>query len=397
MNPIKKLINLLIPKPKTNERLIQKAYLMALRTLRKRYTKIGIIAGKTHFSDIWLRDSCFASLGALSVGDTDIVKTNLETILTFIKEDGQIPLRIGQKYMLLNFLGIKGQPKARFVEDKGFSIPVDSNSLFIIIAQMYITKTKDIAFAKKHFIKLKSAINWNFSMDEDNDLLIEEGPYANWADSLRKRGKVLYTNILHYAALTSFAVIAKTINQKEDHTHFEELATKVKSKINELFWNDSYFIDWIHKHRHAYFSTDGNVLAIIFGLATKEQASLIEECIHDLELDSSFSTETNYPKYKAKHIFSLFYPINMFDYHNGLQWLWIGCADAVAKHKAGNKKEAEELLTRMSKKIVKFGGVYEVYFNERPLKRFIYKSEQGFAWSSGMFVWACKELGLVPD
>jgi glycogen debranching enzyme len=384
-----------INKPKSNKRLIEKAFNMALTTLRNRYTKTGIIAGKTHFSDIWLRDSCFASLGSLSVGDTNIVKTNLTTVLKFIKDDGQIPLRVGQKHMFLKFLGFTGQTKARFIEDKGVSIPTDSNSLFLIIAEKYISQTNDLQFAEQYFAKLKLAINWNFTMDQDNDLLIEEGPYANWADSLRKRGKVLYTNVLHFAALDSFSKICALVSNKKEATHYNELKNLVKDKINQLFWNGNYFIDWIHKHKHSYFSTDGNVLAIIFNLADSQQSSSIQQCIHEFDLDHAFSTETNFPKYKGKHIFPLFYPINMYDYHNGLQWLWIGCADAVAKHQAGLTTEAEELLTRMAKKIIKYRGVYEVYYDNKPLKRLIYKSEQGFAWSSGMFVWACKETKLI--
>ena len=85
----------------------------------------------------------------------------------------------------------------------------------------------------------------------------------------------------------------------------------------------------------------------------------------------------------------------MGDYHNGLHWLWIGCIDAVAKFKANNHKQAKHLLFTIAKKIVEFEGVFEVYFEGKPVKRLFYSSEQHFAWSSGLFVWACHECRLI--
>jgi glycogen debranching enzyme len=371
---------------------LKNAYRIALYTLRERYTKNGINAGRSHFSDIWVRDSCFASLGSLSVNDSSIVKANLQTILNNIKRDGQVPLRIGQRHMILKFLGISGKPKPRYTEDKSFSTPVDSNSLFLISLRNYYIKTLDLDFIKDNYLMIKKIIDWNFTHDKDGDFLIDEEPYAGWADSLRKRGKVLYSNTLHYAAVKYFSELCKALGEDANFNHYSTLAESIKNKIIELFWNGTYFIDWIHKHKHNYFSTDGNTLAIIFGLADKEKAKSIQNCIRELDLDHGFSTKTNYPKYNFRHVFPFFFPIRIHDYHNGLEWLWIGCVDAVAKKIAGDEEKAKEMLHRIANKILEYNGVYEVYFNGKPLKRLFYHSEQGFAWSSGLFVWAYNEI-----
>ncbi|MFC1752082.1 amylo-alpha-1,6-glucosidase [Thermoproteota archaeon] len=374
---------------------IQSGFDIALQTLRSRYTDHGILAGRTHFSDIWLRDSCFASFGSLSAGDFDIVKQNLITMINNMGERGQIPLRIGQKYFYLNYFGIKGRPKPRYVEDKGVSIPADSNTLFTITAEAYISKSKDLDFARDYFPLLKQAVDWTFNLDEDHDLLIEEGPYAGWADSVRKRGKVLYSNVLHYKALDSFGRICRMINKNTEASHYENLTKKIKEKMDDLFWNGQYYIDWIHRHRHTYFSADGNLLAIIFGLADRAKASKILRCIHELDLDHGFSSQTSYPKYRYRHIFPLFFPFQIQDYHNGLHWLWINCVYAVARHRLGYKDDAVKIIEATAHQIVKYKGVYEVYFKGKPVKRFFYKSEKGFAWSAGLFVWACKETGVI--
>ena len=49
----------------------------------------------------------------------------------------------------------------------------------------------------------------------------------------------------------------------------------LKLQINEKFWNGQYFSDWIHKGKvNNYFSTDGNLLAILWGIADKKQSKL---------------------------------------------------------------------------------------------------------------------------
>ncbi len=392
---VEKIKHLSVHEMKPQE-IIDHAYDMALANLRERYSDLGIQAGKNHFSDIWARDSLFASLGALSIGDHAVVRKNLKTILSHVHKDGQVPLRIGQKHFLLKLLfGWKGRSEPRFKEDKGVSIPTDSNSLLIIIAEKYMSETKKKTFIRNHFMKFKKVVDWNFTMDHNKDLLMEEGHYAGWADSLKKRGTVLYTNVLHYEAVHSFAKICEALNKKREKERYFQLSEKIKSKINDFFWNGEYYNDWIGKTKHhTYFSTDGNVMAILFGIADKNRAVQIQKCIAKFGLDHGFTTGTNYPKYKFKHIYPFFFPLRMNDYHNGLQWLWLGCVDAVTKNMTGMKTEAKELLTGVAKKIIEFKGVYEVYHLGKPLERFFYKSEQGFAWSSGLFVWACRQVGL---
>jgi glycogen debranching enzyme len=379
--------------------MLSKAYYTALTTLKDRYTPKGIQAGKSHFSDLWIRDSCFASLGSLSVGDYDVVKHNIETMLSFQAKDGQIPLRVGQKWMVLKFLGIDATtPAARFKEDKEISIPTDSNSLLLIIIEKYLQKTNDKSLILYHFNALKKAVEWNFSRDLNHDLLMEEGYYAGWADSLKKNGTVLYTNVLHYKAVQSFAYCCEYLGKTAEAKHYTYLAGCIKDTINRLFWNGDYYVDWVDLSGkpYDYFSTDGNVLAIIFGCADAQQSSSIQKYVHQKGLDEGFSTLSVYPHYERKHIYSLFLPLGMGDYHNGLQWLWIGCVDAVSKHTIGLHKEALALMSRIATKIVEHNGVYEVYDEGNPVKRLFYKSEQWFAWSAGLFVWACHQIGFEP-
>lgn len=370
---------------------IHTAYTISLINLRNSYRKDGICAGRTHFSDIWIRDSFFASLGALSVQDYGIVKRNLQTVMRYMNEDGQVPLRIGQKYFLLKYLGIQRKKQARYMEDKGISVPVDGNSLLMIVFAQYLTHTKDTQFAKNYFTKLKHVIDWNFNQDIDHDLLIEEGGYAGWADSLNKKGKVLYTNTLHYQAVVSFVQICKHLKEHTYAKEYQLLANQINDKINELFWENTYYVDQVSLKKRYIFSTDGNLFAILFGIASLEKIKLILQTVQEFQLESDFSIATNYPKYSSKETYAPFSFIRMSDYHNGLIWVWLGCVNAVAKYTAGYPDEARHILHQIALKIVEYKGVYEVYNHGKPVNRFFYKSEHGFAWSSGLFVWACKQ------
>lgn len=371
------------------------AYEKAVVTLRDRYDPLGILAGKDHFSDLWARDFCFAGLGALALGDHHAVQRGIETLIAFMKDDGQIPLRVGQKHFLLKYMGFHAKvPQARYIDDKGHSVAVDNNSLFVILAERYISQTGNLDFLHRHYQSIKRAMMWNFTQDSDYDLLMEEGYFAGWADSLKKEGKVLYTNVLHCQAVHAFSRLCKQVSS-EDESHFNQVARDISDRIQTTFWNGTYFIDWVTaSHRQESFSSEGNVLAIIFGVATQDQSRKIQNYMTESRLTDGFSTTTRHPKYATRHIYWPFLLINMGDYHNGMEWLWVGCADVVAKWRSGLHPEALEHLTKISHKIIEHGGVFEVYANGAPVRRLFYKSEEWFAWSSGMFVWACHELGI---
>lgn len=376
--------------------IIHQAFDLALTALRNQYRKRGIEAGEHHFSDLWARDSLYASFGSLAVGDITIVKTNLSTLLTYQRKDGAIPLRVGQKHFLLKYIGITGKTQARFIDDKNTSLVMDSNPLLLIVLGKYLRQTKDMGFYKRYKNRIEKTVQFMRSQVSEDCPFIYEGPYAGWADSLKKRGFVSYTNVLYFAALTHYKEILEITQQSDKLPELTETIRSLKLALNEHFWTGHYYRDWIHeKETMDVFSTDANVFAILFGLTTQAQSKKILNHMKAHGLNHKFTTATHSPDYPSRSIYPPFFLLNMADYHNGLDWLWVGCMDAVAKAKSGDKAAALVLLQRQAAKIIEYEGVYEVYDKGVPVNRFFYKSEVGFAWSSGLFVWACCELGLV--
>ena len=103
-------------------------------------------------------------------------------------------------------------------------------------------------------------------------------------------------------------------------------------------------------------------------------------------------------KYDNNVVYPPFLLINLKDYHNGLIWFWVCCIASIALYKNDFKAEALDLFKVMAKKITRDNTMYEVYEPKKgkAVKRLFYKSEQGFAWSAGLFVWAYQELFNKP-
>ncbi len=364
---------------------IKEACDVAIKSLRSCYGDRGIVAGKHQFDAYWARDSFFAAYGSLGLGDFVIVKRQLKYFLKKSK-NLHIPRRVMHRHTWLRdvvrikFFGNLFTYKSR-----------DQNSLYIICFNEYVKKSRDIKFLKKNYSRIKKVLDKDFKFDIDRNLLLEQGFYADWADSIRKRGEILYTNVCHYAALNALAELATTLNKWNDRQHYEFLAGKVKEKLNTFFWNGKYYADSLGKGGDI-FSSGANMLAIIWGIADRKKSLKIIDFVKKNKLES-FTLATNYPEYHFWQISPLARIVGIPDYHNGLRWLWLGCADVLAKLKLGMKKDAKNLLGKIADKIIEYNDIYEVYEqNGKPVNRLFYKSEVPFAWSAGLFVYAVREF-----
>ena len=374
---------------------VKQAYNIAVKELRSCYGKKGIFAGLNHFKDYWARDSFFASYGALALNDYEIVKENLLHFLNNKGSDYQIPLRVGKNALgiVCSYYGWKiGFNRIPiYKSDKSHGKPADQNSLFIISAYEYIKKSKDKKFVLDHILDFEKIMLWNFK--QSNDLLIQEEFYCNWADSVKKSGTVLYTNVCHCHALYALSKLFLIAKDKQNSKKYLRIHEKVKKKINELFWSGEHYLDWINEDKiFNYFSTDGNVLAVLWDIANLTKSKHIEEASQIFDLNE-IPSQCVHPNYPSNLVSMQLRMLGLKDYHNGLSWIWLGCINALAKHKLGRKKEAKELIERIAGLIIKYNGVFEVYNkNGKPVKRLIYRSEQPFAWSSGLFIYAVHSL-----
>ncbi|MFA5176317.1 MAG: GH116 family glycosyl hydrolase [Candidatus Nanoarchaeia archaeon] len=363
---------------------IKEAYNISLKGLKECYSDSGIVAGLHRFDDYWARDSLFASLGALKAGDSDIVRTNLNLFLSNLDENGQIPRRIDRYHVGLKYLGIKIKRKElgiRYSTSLFLTKALDQNSIFLIILLAYIQETKDLEYLQRNYQKIKKIIDWNFLHYKNN--LIREGFFANWEDTTIKRGHVLYTNVLHYGALNAFVVLSHLLEL--DCADYKEKARLLREEINNKFWKGNFYSSWTTK-KDFYCCTAGNALAILLGVANKDQAERIENYILD-RLKDKTPLPNSYPIYPLWRRAPLNFLRGKVLYHNGFSWLWIGCFNVLALNKLGRKKEALKTFNQIAEVINAEKEVYEVYFNKKPVKKMFFKADYPFAWSCGMYVY----------
>lgn len=213
-----------------------------------------------------------------------------------------------------------------------------------------------------------------FYANRFGDNLIYEWFQSGWQDSIMKSGVTLYTNVLYWEA-----------TRRDD----------IARMIQRTLWNGSYFSDWMDYRRHDYFDAHANMLAIIFKLANRRQAESILD-VAERECWNNFTLETNSPHYPFWRINPLNYLAGMADYQNrGCLWLQPGILYAVALYQSSRKNHAEKVLSAIERKIIEHNGVYELYEKDgNPVRRFLYKAEGPFAWSAGLFLWACRQVGV---
>lgn len=388
--------------------MMRQAYDIAVRDLTALYAEHGIHAGKDHFTDYWARDSMYTCLGAMSIGNPDDpddrhlrqVRLNLELLAGYQDPvTGQIPFRVGSQLIFLKMLGLDDPSFGpHFRQDKSFlhpfdnaMRPADQNSLYIIVSSLYHEIAQDNDSPACPSDTLRKAVEWNIGRCGDG-VLMREGFYCTWEDSVAKRGEVLYTNVLYYASLKAFAHICR--RSGEDAERYERLARGVRDELNSRFWDCSYYIDWIDgDRRYDYFSTDGNVLAVLFGLAGREKGERILRYMAEHQLNEPVPSKTchtaagGYPAARVSRLNRLF---GMENYHSRWTWPWLGCIGAAAMHRAGKKDKAEELLGRVGDVIVRDGVCHEIHgLDEKPVnlgKRF--RSEAPFAWTAGAYLFA---------
>jgi len=377
-----------------NNPLLAKALQIAKENLRVCYDELGIVAGRGHYDDYWTRDAAFGCLGALELGDYPIVEKHLTLLTSLQRKDGMIPFLV-RRYLpglpLLNLkIPIKPQGKFRSHKALYLSEVIDSNPYFVIVFSKLLEKTNDQKLLEKYLPNLESVLRWCLKKMEPSESLAHEGLIAGWNDGIYKTGKTLITNVLFCKAFRNWENICSE-HQVKLQPEFTGIAEKIKTAIQNEFWNGNYFSDWIDYKRHDHFDSNANFLAILWDIATTEQAEKIIEFALKNLVDKPF-VKTVYPPYPWHRVETFNRLVGMADYINGkgMHWPEPTCLFILCLNKIGKQKLAEEFLTDLAKIIVKHNGVYEVYDKPKkePVRRLNYRAEFPYARGTALFILA---------
>ena len=368
------------------------------RRLTLHGSKEVLHAGYRNFSESWARDFGFAAYGLLTLKQYEPVKETLEAFFHHQTAIGQLPVKLHSVDVVTRFLHSffgREQPNELMLKPKyisGHGAPsLDGQGLLVIAALEYTQETGDTRFLEEHWGKLQAAMRWleNYRKLASEDPLLYQGAFADWADSIARHGRVLYTNVVYWKALSEMAIAATRLDLHQEAVDYFVQAEKVLRAINRYFWRPDlgYFIT---SDELTQLSSDGNLLAIAWGLATQEQAESILSVMERARMAEPVPTRVTYPSY-PRHLIAMENLLGgMGNYHTDASWLWIGAWHVISLVKVGHLEEAQQLVTRILKVIVQDRQVNEVHApNGKPLSSMWYTAEAPLTWNAGMIIYAC--------
>lgn len=376
---------------------------LELRLLADGSQKLVLNAGPRNFREPWARDFGFASYGLMALGETRAIRENLEVFFMNQLPDGQLPIKVHSTNVPARYLHSllkREQPIYTPLRPRYFSghntISLDGNPLLVIAAVEYIRNCEDQEFKDSYWEQIRQGALWLEKHALTEDGLLHQGPYSDWADSIARHGRVLYTNVLYWKALHELSMVAEQFGELQEADVFRAKASQVKSAINDYFWRPElgYFVT---SQDFANLSSSGNLLAVAWDLATPEQGQAILDAMHKFGMANPVPTRPVHSPYPKRYIAIENRLGGIGYYHTDAAWIWLGAWHVIAAHHMGRIEEARDLLDRMARVIVRDGEVHEVYApSGRYISTLLYTSEAPLTWSAGMFVYACSLNDVQP-
>lgn len=348
------------------------------RVGQDRYATV-LCAGFRHFREPWARDFGFACFGLLAEGRQQVVHDGIRLFFEHQKADGQLPLKLHSTRLLERYLHsvlARVQPNEtdlipRYLTAHG-TRSLDSVLLLIIAWGEYVRLHGELTDLVP---KVHKALAW-VERVKDARGLINQGPFADWADSIGRRGAVLYTNVLWWKA-------RRTLEEVEGSG---TRAEQIRANLIQHFYKDGY----LHNTpRSPIFTSPANFMAVAWGLTNADQSRSIldyAELKHISRVVPARVTDRSYPFYQVSPLMWL---AGIPNYHTSCSWMWIGGWHAVACERAGRSERAREIVQKMLETVDRDRTVFEVHAPDgKPLAKVLYHSEEPLSWNAAMILYA---------
>lgn len=365
------------------------------RPLANGETKTILCAGVRNFREPWARDFGFASLGLLALDEISAVRDGLDVFFTFQNESGQFPVKVHATNIIdryLHSLFGREQPITTPLRPKYITahntISLDGNCLLIIAALHYAQHIDEPDFLAQNWPKLERALGWLAEHKHADDGLLHQSAFTDWADSVGRTGRVLYTNVLYWKAVHEMAAAAQQLGYHDAAADYSNQANALATAVQIYFWRDDlgYFVT---SQEYTFLSSSGNLLAIAWELASDEQAQTILDAMDRFGMADPVPTQVTHLPYPKATIALENRLAGIPEYHTHAAWLWLGAWHVIALVKAGRHQQAQKTLDRIYRVVVRDGVVHEVYGrNGRYLSTTWYTSEAPLTWNAGMLVYA---------
>lgn len=365
------------------------------------------VAGERNFKMPWARDTTFATGFLTRTPFAPVCRETAGLFLDFQWPDGELPVRfdaIRDFERVLRSLAMREQPEDRAFSPRKLTThgthSVDHTSLVLAGAADYAINTRDTDWGAERWPEIRQALEWlRARADRASALLVQEA-YADWADSVDRSGVCMYSNTCYYRALKRCSEMVAMLGRPSEAMELDGLAGRVREGLAEQLWLDDRGF-FANTDTLTNFASDGNLLAVVWGVADERQsASILQRCA-DLKIGRPVPStplgNTEAHLFDLRKISTIWKIADLGEYHMRYSWLWLGAVHALAAHRVGRTAEAGRLLDRMATVIWKHGGVWEVYNRSgRPARTRLYRAEVPFLWGASMYAWAASEIEGRP-
>lgn len=372
---------------------------IAERQLDNREQKLILHAGYRNFRESWARDFGFATYGLLALQKYQPVRETLESFFWYQNSQGQLPVKLQSMHVFNRFVHSLFE-REQSLEDSltpkyttgHRTVSLDGQALIVIATCNYVAATEDLDFARDYWQALRLSMQWLRQYTGAEDDFLHQPAYADWADSVARRGAILYTNVVYWKALHKMASLAVFLNYTDEANFYRRIAQDIEDALAKHLW----------RAHLGYFATSktldnlssaGNLLAVAWGLADEAQSHAILDAVQAARMANPVPTQAAYPPYTSSQIAFENRLGGIANYHTKGAWLWIGAWHLIALCRVGRGDEAQGLLEQISKLITRDQQIHEVYgLDGKPLSSFWYQSESPLTWNAAMVIYAFQEL-----
>lgn len=360
---------------------IKEAYEKALKVLEKCETPHGFYAAYPGYDMIFARDSMIISLGASLINKKfkETIKQSLLTLAKHQSRKGQIP----------NAVDLYSK-RGHHVDFKS----IDSTLWFILGHYIYKERFKDDSLFNSQKSQIESALHWLDHQESGEEEMLEQLSTTDWQDAFpHKYGHVINTQALYHKVLllSGKGEMARLLKYSVNHNKDHKL------------WEKEYYLPWRWKNHGKYqekeewFDSLGNLLAIIFDLTDKGQASKILNYIKKHNIDKPFPIKAIYPPIKKgdKEWHDYFEDCDArtpYHYLNAGIWTFIGGFYVLALIRMNKIKEAKFQLKRLAEANLQ-APIFAEWLNGKtgkPGKSSDKDGNQG--WNAGLYILAYESL-----
>lgn len=197
----------------------------------------GLLAGfrtsgdseRPGFAWFFGRDALWTALAITSYGDYPAVRTALDFLKRFQRDDGKIPHEISQSAALIPWF-------------KDYSYPwasADATPLYIIAHADYWRTSGDLEFIKKNWDSIVKAYRFTAASDTDGNGLIENTNFGHgWVEggALYPPHEEIYMQGLWIEALGSIAGLADQMNDKKLAAEARAAAERTRAAAEKAYW-----------------------------------------------------------------------------------------------------------------------------------------------------------------